>query len=422
MVDLVLADAAIVGDQALCLAVVVERDIAILGDIDLLRQRILARHLDRDRVVALLERDGLLEEIVEHLVAHQRVIDRAKAAREHRQVFIRAECVARAVCNVMRLVVVVEGDFLRLRQRQLHVRTVEVAAEAVILSPAAVDGNLVVIRAGRQLYLVRIEIMADGLHARRRVRRIPVLRRASLRLHRARQHDAASLGSKSFLLSVLARVIVCHGMRRIVVGECDIVVLEQAQRDVLAIRLAVRAVVDIPRAAHGDLEVVVALRQMAREDMMASAVRLHDGLAIGRIPLLGRTKLILQGAYQNNVSRLYGARSGCFSSSCCLFLRRSLSSIRYRCLVRSGIVCEGHLRVLRELQLHIGTIGRAVSTVIRIPRATDGNLILVIALRQFARILVLAVAGILHDCRTVSRCPVCTSTELRLNRADENNI
>ena len=80
VVDLVLADAAIVGDQALCLTVVVERDIAILGDIDLLRQRILARHLDRDRVVALLERDGLLEEIVEHLVAHQRVIDRAKAA------------------------------------------------------------------------------------------------------------------------------------------------------------------------------------------------------------------------------------------------------------------------------------------------------------------------------------------------------
>lgn len=90
--------------------------------------------------------------------------------------------------------------------------------------------------------------------------------------------------------------------------------------------------------------------------------------------------------------------------------------------MRSGIVREGHLRVLRELQLHIGTIGRAVSTVIRIPRATDGNLILVIALRQFARILVLAVAGILHDRRTVSRCPVCTSTELRLNRADENNI
>ena len=80
VVDLVLADAAIVGDQALCLTVVVERDIAILGDIDLLRQRILTRHLDRDRVVALLERDGLLEEIVEHLVAHQRVIDRAKAA------------------------------------------------------------------------------------------------------------------------------------------------------------------------------------------------------------------------------------------------------------------------------------------------------------------------------------------------------
>ena len=34
-------------------------------------------------------------------------------------------------------------------------------------------------------------------------------------------------------------------MRRIVVGERDIVVLEQAQRDVLAIRLAVRTVVDI---------------------------------------------------------------------------------------------------------------------------------------------------------------------------------
>ena len=146
---------------------------------------------------------------------------------------------------MVRLVVVVEGDFLRLRQRQLHVRAVEVAAEAVVLGPAAVDGNLVVIRAGRQLYLVRIEIMADGLHARRRVRRIPVLRRASLRLHRARQHDAASLGSESFLLSVLARVIVRHGMRRIVVGERDIVVLEQAQRDVLAIRLAVRTVVDI---------------------------------------------------------------------------------------------------------------------------------------------------------------------------------
>ena len=87
--------------------------------------------------------------------------------------------------------------------------------------------------------------MAEGLHARRRVRRVPIFGRTSLRLHRARQHDAASLGSESFLLSVLARVIVRHGMRRIVVGERDIVVLEQAQRDVLAIRLAVRTVVDI---------------------------------------------------------------------------------------------------------------------------------------------------------------------------------
>ncbi len=155
---------------------------------------------------------------------------------------------------------------------------------------------------------------------------------------------------------------------------------------------------------------------------MASAVRLHDGLAIGRIPLLGRTKLILQGAYQNNVSRLYGARSGCFSSSCCLFLRRSLSSIRYRCLMRSGIVREGHLRVLRELQLHVGTVGRAIRAVILVPAAADGNLVLVIALRQLARILILAVADILHDRRAITRRPICTGTEFRLHRADEDDI
>ena len=330
MVDLVLADAAIVGDQALCLAVVVERDIAILGDIDLLRQRILARHLDRDRVVALLERDGLLEEIVEHLVAHQRVIDRAKAAREYRQVFIRAECVARAVCDVVRLVVVVEGDFLHLRQRQLHVRAVKVAAEAVVLGPAAVDGDLVVIRAGRQLHLVGIEIMADGLHARRRVRRIPILGRTGLRLHRARQHDAASLGSESFLLSVLARVIVRHGMRRIVVGECDIMVLEQAQRNVLVIRLTVRAVVDIPRAAHDDLEVVIALRQVARQHMMARAIRFHDGLCVSRVPLLRRAELILQGADEHDIRLLHGGRLDWRRLLHRSSLRRRADHIRHR--------------------------------------------------------------------------------------------
>ena len=87
--------------------------------------------------------------------------------------------------------------------------------------------------------------MADGLHARRRVRRVPIFGRTSLRLHRARQHDAASFSSQGLRLGILARVIVRHGMRRIIIGEGDIMVLEQAQRDVLAIRLAVRTVVDI---------------------------------------------------------------------------------------------------------------------------------------------------------------------------------
>ena len=330
MVDLVLADAAIVGNQVPCLAVVVERDIAVLGDIDRLRQRVRSRHRDRDRVVALLQGDRLLEEIVEHLVAHQRVRDCAEAAREHRQLAVCAERVTRAVRDVMRLVVVVERDFLRLRQRQLHVRAVEVAAEAVVLGPAAVDGDLVVIRASRQLHLVGIEIMADGLHARRRVRRIPVLRRASLRLHRARQHDAASLGSESFLLSVLARVIVRHGMRRIVVGECDIMVLEQAQRNVLVIRLTVRAVVDIPRAAHGDLEVVIALRQVARQHMMARAIRFHDGLCVSRVPLLRRTELILQGADEHDIRLLHGGRLDWRRLLHRSSLRRRADHIRHR--------------------------------------------------------------------------------------------
>ena len=308
MVDLVLADAAIVGNQVPCLAVVVERDIAVLSDIDRLRQRVRSRHRDRDRVVALLQGDRLLEEIVEHLVAHQRVRDCAEAAREHRQLAVCAERVTRAVRDVMRLVVVIERDFLCLRQGQLDVRAVEVAAEPVVLGPAAVDGDLVVIRASRQLHLVGIEIMADGLHARRRVRRVPIFGRASLRLHRARQHDAASFSGQGLRLGILARVIVRHGMRRIIIGEGDIMVLEQTQRDVFAIRLAIGAVVDIPRAAHGDLEVVVALRQMAREDMMASAIRLHDSLCISRVPFFGRTELVLQGADEHDIRLLHGDR------------------------------------------------------------------------------------------------------------------
>ena len=310
MVDLVLADAAIVSNQVPCLAVVVERDIAVLGDIDRLRQRVRSRHRDRDRVVALLQGDRLLEEIVEHLVAHQRVRDCAEAAREHRQLAVCAERVAHAVRDVMRLVVVVERDFLRLRQRQLHVRAVEVAAETVVLGPAAIDGDLVVIRASRQLHLVGIEIMADGLHARRRVRRVPIFGRTSLRLHCARQHDAASFSGQSLRLGILARVIVRHGMRRIVIGERDIVVLEQAQRDVLAIRLAVRAVVDIPRAAHGDLEVVVALRQMARQHVMALAIRLHDGRPVSRVPFLRRAELILKRADEHDIRLLHSSRLG----------------------------------------------------------------------------------------------------------------
>ena len=161
---------------------------------------------------------------------------------------------------------------------------------------------------------------------------------------------------------------------------------------------------------------------MAREDMMASAVRLHDRLRISRVPLLGRAELILQRAYQNNISRLYRAWSGSFSSSSCFFLRRTLSDIRHRRLVRSGIVGEGHIRILRELQLHVGTVGRAIRAVILVPAAADGNLVLVIALRQLARILILAVADILHDRRAITRRPICTGTEFRLHRADEDDI
>ena len=172
--------------------------------------------------------------------------------------------------------------------------------------------------------------MADGLHARRRVRRIPVLRRASLRLHRARQHDAASLGSESFLLSILARVIIRHGMRRIVVGECDIVVFEQTQRDVLAIRLTVRAVVDIPRAAHDGLEVVIALRQVARQHMMARAIRFHDGLCVSRVPLLRRAELILQGADEHDIRLLHGGRLDWRRLLHRSSLRRRADHIRHR--------------------------------------------------------------------------------------------
>ena len=306
VLHLIGVDAAIVGDEALGLLVIVERDVAAARDVHGLRKSGLALLRNRSRVVARVHRAIRLEQVREHEVIHGAVFD-ARHAADDRQFVVRQHFVAVAVGNLMRLVVIVEGDGLRLVERHGDIRAVGEAVQAVVLGPAAVDGDFVVIGAGRHVLDGEfIEAVTDVLHLRRHVRRSPFRARAAEGLQVAAQHDVALVRERS-LLGVFAGVVHRDFMGFLVVGERDFVVSEQAQRDVAAVRLAVFAVVHVPGAAEGDFVVVVALGQFADEDAMAFAVGFHEGLRVGGVPLFARTEFILQGTDENHVRRLEGA-------------------------------------------------------------------------------------------------------------------
>ena len=300
MDDLVRADAAVVGDDVARLAVVVERDLARLCDIHALRDgrgpRLRDGHVVRARGDVCRE----LIELLEELIAHH-IIREPLDARELRQRLIGEHRIARRVRDAVRRVVVVERHRRRLVDVHGDVCAVRQSAEAVVLRPAAVDGNLILIVARGQLLRVAVEIMPQGLHARRHVAGVPVLRGACLRLHRARHDDGAALSGERLLLRLHALVGDRDLVRRLVVGERHIVVRREAQRRIGAARLAVLAVVDIPTAADRDLEVVVALLEVPDIDAVSLAVRLHDRRAVRRIPVLRRAERRLQRTDEHDV-------------------------------------------------------------------------------------------------------------------------
>ena len=422
MDDLVRADAAVVRDDALVRRVIVERHRTRLRDVDGLRDRRLACLRDRRRIVADRHLRIRLIEIRQHEIVHRAVLD-ARDTGDHRQLLFREHLVAMAFRDAVRLVVVVERDRLRLVERHRDIRAVSDAAEAVVLRPGAVDCDLVVVRAGGHvLDRERIETMIACRHLRRHIRRRPLRARPAERLQIAAEHDIA-LVRELRLLRILALVVVRDHMRLLIVGERHLMIRREAQRDVAAVRLAVLAVVQIPRAADSHLEIIIALLDEARDDAMAVAVGLHDRLRIGGIPVLRSTERHLHRADEHDVILLHRTRRtrrlGLLRGS---GRGRRLALERRRRLMRHAVIGERHLGILRQRELHIRTVRGAVRAVVLVPRAADGDLVLVVALLELALELVLALADRLHLRLAVRGRPIRPGAELRLHRADEHDI
>ncbi len=420
MDDLVGADAAVVRDDVLMYGVIVERDIRALGDMNLLRDRSLPLLRDHSRIFTGGDLCVRLVQVRQHQIVHRAVRD-SRDARDHWQLVLRKHLVAVAVRDAVRLVVVVERDRLRLIERHSDVRAVGDAVQAVVLSPGAIDRNLIVVRTGRQVLNRKgVEAMIGRRHLRRHIGRSPLRAGAAEGLQIAAKHDIALIG-KLGLLGRLALVVVGNLMRLFVKGERDLMIGRKAQGDIAAVRLAVLAVVQIPGAADSDLEVIVALLDKARDHAMALAVRLHDGLGIRGIPVLCGAQSRLHRADEHDVILL--DRTG--RARCLGFLRgrrRSAAGDLRRRLVRDAVIGERDLGRRRQLQLHVRAVARAVCAVVLIPRAADGDLVFVVALRQLAFILIEALADGLHLRLAVRRRPVRTGAELRLHRTDEHDI
>ena len=80
-------------------------------------------------------------------------------------------------------------DFVRFGQPELHIFAIGCAVCAIVRIPAAPDGNLEFIIAGRKRTLELIFAIAQRLHDGCRCGRIPVLGCAELRLQAANEYD-----------------------------------------------------------------------------------------------------------------------------------------------------------------------------------------------------------------------------------------
>ena len=197
MYYLVRMDAAIVNNDFLASKVVVEAYLAVLADCYLLLYCLLPLLLDFGSVSACLYIQGGLIELVHQEVAHYLVtLQGCKIAAQGRELCVLQHFVAVAVLNLVGNVVIIEGNFFRLVKGELYVGTIEVAVEAVILCPAAVDGNLVEVRACWQVHGVGVEAVADILHLSGFVGRVPVLGSTGTGLDSACYYEAAASGGQ----------------------------------------------------------------------------------------------------------------------------------------------------------------------------------------------------------------------------------
>ena len=191
MRDALGVDAAIIGDDVALRRIVIEGHRARLRDLDGLRDGRLPALRDRRRVRASRDIGVGFVEVRQHVVAHRGVLH-TRHTRELRQVGVGFHLVAVAVGDVMRLVIIIEGNVFGPLQRQRNIRAIRHAAEAVVLSPAAVDGNLVIIGAGRHIFDgIRIKSVSIIMHARRRVGWRPLRRCAAELLQVADEDDGA---------------------------------------------------------------------------------------------------------------------------------------------------------------------------------------------------------------------------------------
>ena len=190
----------------------------------------------------------------------------------------------------MCLIIVEEGDPRRLFQVHLHIGTIEISVQAVILRPAAIHRNLVVISPRRQVCRIGIEAIPLRCHTGLHIRWVPILGRASLRLNSSRNNNGpfSHLPGYLLLLSLLPLVGIADLMGRSIIGKRNLMGRLQPQRYITAIERPFGPIIHIPATAHSNLEFIGSRRQFPLELVFSIACRLHDGSAIRRVPVLGR--------------------------------------------------------------------------------------------------------------------------------------
>ena len=303
-------NAPIIRDQAVFLAIIIECHRAIFFDMHRLRQGLFALLRHFDLVAASFQLHRLLIELRQLQVLHGVVLERPETAAELGQAGSIQQLVTRAVGNGMRFIIVIERNLLRLGQSQLHIGTVKIAAQSIILCPAAAHGNLVIVSSGGQIHGQTVGIMPQRLHPGGHIARVPILLGAGLGLHGSGQHNHTPLCRfclfRCGLIRLHALVADRSFMAQAVIGKGDFFLRRKFQADIAAITGTACTVILIPAAADGNLEFIITLGQFAFKLILAIAHRLHDCGTISRCPVCASPELALHRAHQHHIRSTYG--------------------------------------------------------------------------------------------------------------------